>query len=277
MTPRPDAADPVASSDRRPRAPRVPGQVSAAGKVMAVLATFSRERPSQTLTQIARSSGLALSTVHRVVREMEEWGALERGDDASWHVGLRLWEVASGCPRGQILREIALPFLQDLYEATHENIQLAVREGTELVFVERIAGHRSVELLTMVGGRFPITATGMGRVLLAYALPEIQEAVLAEPIPRRTPFTVTDPVTVQEQLRAIRREQVFVSDRRLSETTVAVAAPIRMGRSGPVHAALGVVVASAPATDRIGGLRRAVLGSAQAISDALGARVPRPS
>lgn len=162
---------------------------------------------------------------------MEEWGALERGDDASWHVGLRLWEVASGCPRGQILREIALPFLQDLYEATHENIQLAVREGTELVFVERIAGHRSVELLTMVGGRFPITATGMGRVLLAYAPPEIQEAVLAEPIPRRTPFTVTDPVTVQEQLRAIRREQVFVSDRQLSETTVAVAAPIRMGRS----------------------------------------------
>ncbi len=122
MTPRPDAADPVASSDRRPRDPRVPGQVTAAGKVMAVLATFSRERPSQTLTQIARSSGLALSTVHRVVREMEEWGALERGDDASWHVGLRLWEVASGCPRGQILREIALPFLQDLYEATHENI-----------------------------------------------------------------------------------------------------------------------------------------------------------
>ena len=77
--------------------------------------------------------------------------------------------------------------MQDLYEVTHENIQLGVREGTELVFVERIAGHRSVELLTMVGARFPLAATGMGRVLLAHAPAEIQEAVLEQPSPRMDP------------------------------------------------------------------------------------------
>nr|WP_223179080.1 helix-turn-helix domain-containing protein [Phycicoccus endophyticus] len=128
------------------------GRSTAAGKVLDVLATFDRERQSQTLTQIAQRTGLALSTAHRVVTELAEWGALERGEDGAWHVGLRLWEVAAVCPRTQILRDVALPFMQDLYEATHENIQLAVREGTELVFVERIAGHRSVELRTMVGG-----------------------------------------------------------------------------------------------------------------------------
>ena len=138
-------------------------QATAAGKAMAVLASFGRDRPSQNLSQIAHHTGLPLSTAHRVVGELAEWGALERGDDGTWYVGLRLWEVASVCPRGQILRDVALPYMQDLYEGTHENIQLAVREGTELVFVERIAGHRSVDLLTNVGARFPLAATGMGR------------------------------------------------------------------------------------------------------------------
>ncbi|GGL33660.1 IclR family transcriptional regulator [Phycicoccus endophyticus] len=248
------------------------GRSTAAGKVLDVLATFDRERQSQTLTQIAQRTGLALSTAHRVVTELAEWGALERGEDGAWHVGLRLWEVAAVCPRTQILRDVALPFMQDLYEATHENIQLAVREGTELVFVERIAGHRSVELRTMVGGRFPLSATGMGRVLLAHAPAEIQEAVLASPLDAWTPYTVTDPDVLRAQLDGIRREQVVVSDRQLSESTLAVAAPVRVGPSGPVHAALGVVVAADPGSERVRALRHGVLRSAQAVSAELGRR-----
>ncbi len=246
-------------------------QTSAAGKALAVLASFDHDRPSQTLSQIAQHTGLAVSTTHRVVSELAAWGVLERSEDGSWHIGLRLWEVASVCPRSQILRDVALPFMQDLYEATHENIQLAVREGTELVFVERIAGHRSVELLTMVGSRFPVASTGMGRVLLAHAPREIQEAVLESPLRAWTPHTVTDPKTLRAQLSRIRREQVFLSDRQLSESTVAVAAPVRIGLHGPVNAALGIVVA-ADSTSRARGLRRPLLVAAQAVSAELGRR-----
>ncbi len=248
-------------------------RTSAAGKALAVLATFDRDRQHQTLSQIAHHTGLALSTTHRVVAELAEWGALERGADGSWHVGLRLWEVASVCPRGQILRDVALPFMQDLYEATHENIQLAVREGTELVFVERIAGHRSVELQTMVGARFPLTATGMGRVLLAHAPAEIQEAVLESPLHAWTRHTITDPAVLRTQLNGIRREQVVVSDRQLSESTLAVAAPVRVGPTGPVHAALGIVVAADPGADGVRALRPMVLRAAQRVSAELGRRV----
>ncbi|KQV11995.1 IclR family transcriptional regulator [Kitasatospora sp. Root107] len=244
---------------------------TAAGKVLEVLSTFDRERRSQTLSEIAQRAGLALSTTHRVVTELAGWGALERGEDGSWYVGLRLWEIASGCPRSQILRDVALPFMQDLYEATHENIQLAVREGTELVFVERIAGHRSVELVTMVGSRFPVGSTGMGRVLLAYAPREVQEEVLESPLRAWTPYTVTDPRTLRAQLDRIRREQVFVSDRQLSESTVAVAAPVRIGRTGPVSAALGIVIAARGA-NRASGLREPLLRAAYGISDELGRR-----
>ncbi|MFJ8044132.1 IclR family transcriptional regulator [Kitasatospora sp. NPDC096147] len=250
-------------------------RVTAAGKVLQVLALFDREHPSLTLSEIARRSGLAISTAHRVVTELAGWGALERAEDGSWHVGLRLWEIASGCPRTQILRDAALPFMQDLYEATHENVQLAVREGTELVFVERIAGHRSVDLLTMVGTRFPVASTGMGRVLLAHAPRELQEEVLGAPLRAWTEHTVTDPAALRAQLDLIRREQVFVSDRQLQEATVAVAAPVRTGRTGPVGAVLGIVVAARGTdrgTDRVRGLREPLLRAVHGISEELGRR-----
>ncbi|MFF7438270.1 IclR family transcriptional regulator C-terminal domain-containing protein [Streptomyces sp. NPDC008122] len=246
-------------------------QISAAGKVLKVLSAFGREHPSQTLSEIAQRTGLALSTTHRVVTELAGWGVLERGEDGAWHVGLRLWEIASGCPRTQILRDVALPFMQDLYEVTHENIQLAVREGTELVFVERIAGHRSVELLTSVGTRFPVASTGMGRVLLAHAPREIQEEVLDSPLRSWTPHTVVDPKALRTQLDRIRREQVFVSDRQLSASTVAVAAPVRIGRRGPVSAALGIVF-TAQGASRARALREPLLRAAHGISDELARR-----
>lgn len=250
--------------------------LSAAAKVLAVLETFDRDRQSQTLSQIASRAGLAVSTAHRIVAELAGWGALERAEDGTWHVGLRLWEVASVCPRGQILRDVALPYMQDLYEATHENIQLAVREGTELVFVERIAGHRSVDLLTMVGARFPLAATGMGRVLLANAPREIQEAVLEAPLQAWTSHTVTDPQALRAQLSRIRRDQVVISDRQLSDSTVAVAAPVRIGLTGPVNAALGVVVAARTAA-RVRGLGHPTMLAARAISVELGRRVGVPA
>ena len=57
------------------------------------------------------------------------WGALERDDDGRYRIGLRLWELGALAPRGLGLREAALPFMEDLYEVTHENVQLAVRDG----------------------------------------------------------------------------------------------------------------------------------------------------
>ncbi|MBK6885253.1 MAG: IclR family transcriptional regulator [Tetrasphaera sp.] len=255
------------SSAARPGIPRP----SAAGKALAVLACFDRGRPALTLTDLAHRSGLPLSTTHRVVGELATWGALERTAEGSWQVGLRLWEVASACPRTQILREVSLPFMQDLYEATHENIQLGVREGTELVFVERIAGHRSIDLKTMVGTRFPLTATGIGMTLLAFAPSEIREAVLAEPVPRHTSQTVTDPRELRAMLAQIRRSQVAVNDRQLSENTVGVAAPIRVGLRGEVQAALGIVVAGTTA-GAVRHLRAAVLAASRAVSVELGAR-----
>ena len=114
---------------------------SVTSKVLAILDAFTPEQPELTLSELADRTGLTLPTLHRRAAELVEWGALERTESSRYRIGLRLWEVGTLAPRGVGLRERALPFLDDLYVVTLENVQLAVREGLELVFVERIAGH----------------------------------------------------------------------------------------------------------------------------------------
>lgn len=236
------------------------------GRALQVLGAFTATHPAMTLSELARRAGLPVSTVHRMAGELVEWGALERGDDGRFRIGLRLWEVAALAPRGQALRERALPFLEDLSQITRENVQLAVREGTEVVFVERIAGTGAVPVLTRVGGRFALTATGVGLALLAHAPVEVQEEVLAGPAERYTPFTVTDPRELRAMLADVRTNGFAVSDRQVTDDAVSVAAPVHDGR-GDVVAAVSLVVRHGSAAPHA--LAPLVRTSARAISRAL--------
>ncbi|RCW44521.1 IclR family transcriptional regulator [Halopolyspora algeriensis] len=217
---------------------------TATGKVLDVFRAFTQERPELTLTEIAHRSGLAMTTTHRLVGELAESGFLERSHDRRYRIGLQLWEIAALAPRGLALRELALPFLEDLYEVTHENVQLAVRETTEVVFVERIAGRRAVPVRTRVGGRFPMSATGVGLVLLAHAPMEVQEQVLSTPLPRFTTETVTDPTELRSMLAAVRRNGFAISDGQVTEDAVSVAAPV-FGPDGDIAASVSLVVQGA--------------------------------
>ncbi len=214
---------------------------SVTSKVLALLEAFSPTAPELTQSELARRAGLSLPTAHRRLAELVEWGALERGPDGRYRIGLRLWEVASLAPRGLGLRELALPFLEDLYETTHQNVQLAVREHLEVVFVERIAGRQAVPVLTRVGGRFALHATGVGLVLLAYAPAEVQEEALGSPLHRFTELTIVDPKRLRRVLAGIRRDGYAVSDRQVTMDALSVAAPV-YGPSGSVTAAVSLVV-----------------------------------
>ncbi|POX38606.1 IclR family transcriptional regulator [Streptomyces sp. Ru73] len=243
-------------------------------RTLDVLGAFSAARPRLTLSEISRASGLSLTTTHRIVADLVEWGALEEAG-GHYQVGLRLWEAACAAPRGLALRETALPAMEDLYEATHENVQLAVREGLEVVYVERLTGHGAVRVLTRVGGRFALPATGVGLVLLAHAPGEVQERVLAEPLRQWTPYTVTDPGELRKMLAEVRRTGTAVSDRQVTDDAFSVACPVR-GVGGEVLAALSVVVRSdGPFTPMA--LTPAVQAASRSISRALGWEPARPS
>ncbi|MBB3677031.1 IclR family transcriptional regulator [Modestobacter versicolor] len=231
-----------------------------------MLDAFTRERRALTLSEIAREIDVPLSTAHRLIAELGTWGGLERDADGRYRVGLRLWELGALAPRGPGLREAALPSMEDLYEATHQNVQLAVRDGAELVFVERLSSRDAVAVLTEVGGRFAMPPTGVGLVLLAHAPAAVQEQVLAAPLHRYTHHTITDPGRLRRVLAEVRRSGLAVSDQQVTDGAVSLAAPITA--AGTVVAALSVVVpGDSPAAVRP--MAPGVLAAARTISQDL--------
>ncbi|WAL66000.1 IclR family transcriptional regulator [Amycolatopsis cynarae] len=245
---------------------------SVVDRVLDVLGAFTPERPALNLSELSRRAGLPLSTTHRIVGELARRGALERQEDGQYRIGLWLWEVASLSPQGMGLRESAMPYLEDLYEATHENVQLAVLDAPDVVYVERISGRQSVSVVSRAGGRLAAHATGVGLVLLAHAPVEVQEKVLSRPLRRYTPRTITSPEELRRVLAAIRRDGFVISDRQVELVSLSVAAPV-YGPGDSVVAAISIVVPVEGAEPRT--LVPAVRAAARGISRALGA--PRAS
>lgn len=223
------------------------GGVSQAGasvtsRVLAILGCFDARHPALRLTDIAHRAELPPATVHRLVAELVDWGALSRRDDGRYVVGRRLWRLGLLAPAASTLREAAAPFLQDIHAATRATVHLGVREGVRVLYLDRLSGSVSVPVVSTIGSRLPLHSTGVGKVLLAWAPPEVQAAALAR-LERITPYTVTQPRMLQNQLARIREEGYAETKEEMSLGACSVAVPLHDG-GDRVIAALGIVVPS---------------------------------
>jgi len=211
-------------------------------RVLALLSAFDETRPRQTLTELAHAADLPVSTAHRLLNELQEWDAVQRDPDGRYCVGRRLWQLGSLAPVQRELREVALPAMQDLYEATHENVHLAVRNGTAALYVERIHGRSSVPLVSRAGVRLPMHATGVGKALLAWADREVVEQCLGELTPV-TRYTITEPGRMMRELANVRKNGYARTVEEMTLGTCSVAVPV-FGPEGDVIAALGLVTST---------------------------------
>jgi DNA-binding IclR family transcriptional regulator len=219
---------------------------SVTSKVVALLDAFSLDRPELSLNELARRTGLPLSTTYRLAQELVAWGGLERAPGAGYRIGLRLLEIGSLAPRSAALNTIVLPFMQDLYEATHENVHLAVLGGHEALYVERVTGRRSISVRSRRGGRLPLHATGVGKVLLAYADPALLTEVIAAGLRRYTPYTIVAPDHLKRTLAEVRRTGVAFAREEMTVGRVSVASPLLDAQGGAV-AAMSIVMPSSSA------------------------------
>jgi DNA-binding IclR family transcriptional regulator len=217
-----------------------PGR-SVTSRVLTILDAFDIEHPRLTLSEIARRAALPLATAHRLVAELVAWRGLERDEDGTYHVGLRLWEVGLLGPLHTRLRAVAMPFLQSLYETTRENVHLAVRDGFDALYVEKLSGHRSVPIVSRIGGRLPMHATGVGKALLAYQPKEFVQEYLSGPLARPTQYTIVERGRLRRDLAATRRRGYAVTSEEMTLGTCSVAVPVIDRDRHPV-AAVGVVV-----------------------------------
>jgi DNA-binding IclR family transcriptional regulator len=215
-------------------------RTSLVARTLGVLGAFDSRHRRLTLTVIAERAGLSPATTLRIVRELVAGGALVRSEDRTYSVGRRIWEIGLLAPVESGLRAAASPYLQDIHAATRATVHLAVREGDAALYLERLMGQASVPVVSHVGGRLPLYATGVGKVLLAHAPEDVVESV-ARTLTPHTPYTVTSPGTLLRQLARIRSEGYATTHEEMTLGACSLAVPISSGAH--VVAAVGVVVA----------------------------------
>ena len=246
---------------------------SVLSRVVRILEAFDAESPLLTVTDVSRSTGLPLPTVSRLVCDMLALGLLQRVDRRRLRIGIRLWELGSRAAPTLGLRDLAMPFMEDLHAAVGHSVQLAVRRDDSVLFVERLTAPGAVYNITKVAGRLPIHVSSAGLVLLAYGPTHLQQAVLAGPLRRYTAATPIEPTSLRSLLARVRRSGIAFCPGFVDDRATGIAVPLR-ANGKQVVAALSVVV---PNDSTARAAIPALVAAGHGISRALGAPVQEVS
>jgi DNA-binding IclR family transcriptional regulator len=203
--------------------------------VSALLAAFEPRDTSLGVNELARRTGIPKATVSRLVKEMAEVGFVERRG-ARLGLGLRLFELGEQASRRRSVREVALPFMADLREATGQTIHLAVLDGTDVVYVEILRGRNAPRFPSAVGRRLPAHATGVGKALLAGSSEAVVEAVIAAGLTRVGPRTITAPGPLLHQLKRISASGIAYEHEESAPGVACVASAVHVDDGPPVAA-----------------------------------------
>jgi DNA-binding IclR family transcriptional regulator len=202
--------------------------VASVHKAFALLAAFSVDDSKVlSLGELAARTGLPKPTAHRLAKSLVDVNVLERVD-GGYQLGMTLFELGGLVWRRRDLREAALPFMEDLYEATHQMVHLAVLDNTEVVYLEKIQGHGQLRVPSAVGRRMPAYCTGVGKALLAHAG---TVSLNTKELVRRTPYTITAKGLLARELAKIRSTGVAIDREESALGISCVAAPVMVDDS----------------------------------------------
>src|SRR6476646_7938118 len=206
---------------------------------LAILAEFKPATPELGISDLARSLGLSRSTSHRYVATLARLGYLQQnGATRKYRLGPRVLDLGFAAINSMELRQISAPHLQRLADETGHTVNMAILDGTDIVYIERCRtsqpGQREIDLDLHVGSRLPAYCTSMGKVLLAF-LPEDERDAAFDRIElaKRGPNTLTSRSALAAELRRVRESGVAVNNEELAFGLRSIAMPIR-DRSGEV-------------------------------------------
>ncbi len=140
---------------------------SVVDRVVRVISAFPEGVNVLQLSELAARAGLPLTTAHRLVRQLAGHGLLDVGPGGTVQLGLRLWELVNRNSPTLELRQAAMPFMEDIQQVLNQNVNLAVLDGWEALFVERLSRRGSVANRAQVAGRMPVHVSSAGLVLMA--------------------------------------------------------------------------------------------------------------
>ena len=240
---RPDVASATArhasAEQPMPRRDTSPDFIEALARGLDVIQAFQPRQPVMSLAAVAAATGLARPTARRILLTLEQMG-YARAAEGGFELTPRVLELGMSYVLSRNLWEVARPHMERLVARTHESSSIAQLDGSDIVYVARVAVPKIVALAVTIGTRFPAMQTSLGKVLLAALSPEEAERVLAEPsrsgIPPRIVFSGEERAA---SLREVRARGWALTDEELAAGIRSVAAPLRDGE-GQVVASMNV-------------------------------------
>jgi IclR family transcriptional regulator, pca regulon regulatory protein len=229
-----------------------PGFSQSLERGLAVLSAFRPDRPVVGISELSRELGLTRSTTHRYVATLASLRYLEQ-DDATrkYRLGPRVLDLGFSTLGSLELREIAGPHLRQLTDATGHTSNLAIRDDTDVILIDRVRGrpgrYHHLEFSLHVGSRLPSYCSATGKALLAFLpRPDLDRLLDHVDLVQRGPRTLTDKNSLLAELEQVRRTGLATNDEELESALRSIAAPIR-SRSGQVVAAVNVAIPWSPA------------------------------
>lgn len=208
---------------------------SVVGRIFALLEAFAPSDGALTIAELSRRTNLAKPTVHRLVHQLADHGAMEISSQGV-RVGMGLFELGQLAARPRSLRDAATPFLSDLFEATGQTVHLAIADGEDVVYVQKLESRRGPPLGSRIGGRMPAHCTGVGKALLAHAPAEHLQALCEGGLRRWTPRTVVAPGLLERELQRIRDTGIAEEHEESTVGVACVASPVFDSRGRAVAA-----------------------------------------
>ena len=227
------------------RSPRVaPDFIEALARGLDVIRAFEPRHPVMSLAAVAAATGLARPTARRILLTLAELGYVRQAD-GGFELTPRVLELGMSYVLSRNLWDIARPHMEALVARTRESSSIAQLDGSDIVYVARVAVPKIITLAVTIGTRFPAMQTSLGKVLLAGLPEEDLDEVLSQPsrsgvVARHAP----DRAELDTLLRDVRAKGWAITDEALAPGIRSVAAPLRDG-SGRVFAAMNVTVHAA--------------------------------
>ena len=214
-------------------------------RMMKLLDVLSYYHDPVSLKQLALETGLHPSTAHRILAAMAATGFVERAEPGTYRLGIRLLELGNLVKSRINIRDSAMAPMQKLHEQIGESVNLGVRQGDEIVYVERTSsGRSSVRVVHLVGARAPLHVTAAGKLYLAEdGRDKLHEYARRTGLPGFTATSITSLVALEKEIERVRRHGIAYDNEEIEQGLRCVAAPIR-DDSGELVAGLSV---SAPA------------------------------
>ena len=247
--------------------------VRSLAKGLEVLQALASAAEPRSLSDLAQKTGLTVSSVHRLLHTLETLGYVEKDPEARrYRLAPKVLGLGFAYFRSADLWQVAHPYLVEASRRHGETFNLAVLDGTDILYIDRVKTRRILSINLEIGSKLPAYCTSMGRVLLAHLPEDEARKILARSRRERfTERTETDPERVMGILRQVRARGFALNDGELAVELRSVAAPVR-NALGRVVAAVNMAVHASEysrqdAEERLGPI---VKGVADRISEALG-------